>query len=398
MRKEKILIVDDLEMNRSILIDMLGENYDIIEAENGVQAVEILQKMNSVLDLVLLDIIMPDMDGFGVLNVMNENHWIDNIPVIIVSSERDAFQVERAYGLGITDFITRPFDTYIVRHRVINTLLLYTKQKRLTNMVEKQFTQKEKYSNTMIDILSHIVELRNGESGLHVLHVRAMTDFLLRQIRQISDKYSITDDYITLVSNAAALHDIGKIAIDEKILNKPGCLTDKEFEIMKTHTLIGAKMLEGESLNPNNPLVQTAYEVCRWHHERYDGKGYPDGLIGDDIPLSAQVVALADVYDALTSPRVYKASYNHDTAIEMILNGDCGAFSPLLMDCLRNHSDVLKIKMEGDVAHEINRREIKRFTDAVLNGKSSGLSDRTLKLLDYERMKANSMQPQSDMI
>ena len=391
MRKEKILIVDDLEMNRSILIDMLGENYDIIEAENGVQAVEILQKMNNVINLVLLDIIMPDMDGFGVLNVMNENHWIDNIPVIVVSSERDPFQVERAYGLGITDFITRPFDTYIVRHRVINTLLIYAKQKRLTNMVKQQLTQKEKYSNTMIDILSHIVELRNGESGLHVLHVRAMTDFLLRQIRQITDKYSITDDYITLVSNAAALHDIGKMAIDEAILNKPGPLTDMEFEIIKTHTLIGAKMLEGDSLNPNNPLVKTVYEVCRWHHERYDGKGYPDGLVGDNIPLSAQVVALADVYDALTSPRVYKASYDHDTAIKMILNGECGAFSPLLLDCLRSHSDVLRIKMESDVAHEMNRREIKNFTDAVLNRKSASVSDRTLKLLDYERMKANSV-------
>lgn len=368
MRKDTILIVDDSEMNRSILADMLGENYDIIEAEDGLQAIEALQRMHASIDLVLLDLVMPQMDGFGVLDAMNENHWIDDIPVIMVSAEKEAAQIERAYGMGATDFIMRPFDTFIVRHRVVNTLLVYAKQKQLISMVEEQLYEKEKYSNTMIDILSHIVEARNGESGLHVLHVRAITDFLLRKLRQRTDQYALTEDAITLISNASALHDIGKIGIDEKILNKPGRLTDEEFKIMKTHSLIGAKMLEGENLDQDDPLVKTAYEICRWHHERYDGRGYPDGLSGDEIPIAAQVVALADVYDALTSERVYKAAFDHDTAIRMILNRECGSFNPLLLDCLRENAEDLRLKLKGDVAAEMNRREIKSFAHAVLNG------------------------------
>lgn len=398
MRKEKILIVDDSEMNRSILADMLGENYDIIEAEDGVQAVVVLQRMHAEIALVLLDIVMPQMDGFEVLDTMNRNHWIDDIPVIMVSAESESSQVAQAYELGVTDFIMRPFDSFIVRHRVVNTLLLYAKQKQLKGMVEEQLYEKEKYSNTMIDILSHIVEVRNGESGLHVLHVRAITDFLLRKLKQHSDDYSLTDDYMTLIINASALHDIGKIGIDEKILNKPGRLTADEFEIMKTHTLIGAKMLEGEFLHQDNPLVKTAYEICRWHHERYDGQGYPDGLKGDDIPISAQVVALADVYDALTSARVYKAPFEHDTAVRMILDGECGVFNPLLIKCLRKNAEDLRMKLEGDVAEEMSRREIKNFTDAVLNNQNSGISERTLRLLDYERMKNNFFSAMSEEI
>ena len=369
MDKEKILIVDDSEMNRAILADILGENYDIIEAEDGVQAVELLQQLSKKISLVLLDIVMPNMDGFGVLHIMNDNQWIDDIPVIMVSAEKEAAQVERAYDLGVTDFIIRPFDTYIVRHRVINTLLLYAKQKRLVKMVEEQIEQRERYSNTMIDILSHIVEVRNGESGLHVLHVRTITDFLLRKLRQRTEDYFLTDEGIALISNASALHDIGKIGIDEGILNKPGRLTDEEFEIMKTHTTLGAKMLEGETLKHENPLVKAAYDICRWHHERYDGRGYPDRLVGDEIPISAQVVALADVYDALTSVRVYKASYDHETAVQMILDGKCGNFNPMLLECLKDTHEELKEKLAGNLEEELSKRELKVYTDAALNGK-----------------------------
>ena len=388
MRKEKILIVDDSEMNRSILADMLGDNYEIIEAEDGVQAVVILQRMHTSIDLVLLDVVMPQMDGFGVLTAMNQNHWIDDIPVIMVSAETESSQAERAYELGATDFITRPFDSFIVLRRVVNTLLLYAKQKQLIGMVEEQLYEKEKDSRTMIDILSHIVEVRNGESGLHVLHVRVITDFLLQRLKRRSDEYALTDEYIKLVGTAAALHDIGKIAIDEKILNKPGKLTDDEFKIMKTHTVIGAKMLEGEFLQQENPLVKVAYEICRWHHERYDGKGYPDGLKGDDIPISAQVVALADVYDALTSVRAYKVPYDHDDAVRMILDGACGAFNPVLLACLEENSGELRTILKKDVTEEMNRREIKGFTESVLNSKNRGVSERTRRLLDYERMKS----------
>ena len=373
MKKETILIIDDSEMNRVILADILGDSYDILEAEDGVHAVEVLEQRHADVDLILMDIVMPRMDGFGVLDIMNTKHWIDDIPVIMVSAEREPRQMERAYSLGATDFIVRPFDSFIVRHRVDTTLLIYSKQKRLTHMVEEQLKEREKYSSTMINILSHIVEVRNGESGLHVLHVRAITDFFLRKLR---DSYGLSEEDIVLMSDASALHDIGKICIDEAILNKPGKLTAEEFEIMKTHTLVGAEMLESEPLHQDNPLLQAAYQICRWHHERYDGRGYPDGLKGEEIPIAAQVVALADVYDALTAERVYKSAFDHETAVKMIINGECGAFNPLLIDCLRKSSDELKAKLERDVAGEINRRDIRNLRDSVIStgsGKAIGL-------------------------
>ena len=398
MRKEKILIVDDSEMNRSILADMLGESYDIIEAEDGVQALVALQRMHSDIDLVLLDIVMPQMDGFDVLSAMGKNHWLEDTPVIMVSAEHEASQIEKAYKLGVTDFIMRPFDTFIVRHRVVNTLLLYAKQKQLMGLVEEQLYEKEQNSSVMVDILSHIVEFRNGESGLHVLHVRLITDFLLRKLRQYTSKYPLTDNDITVISNASALHDIGKIGIDEKVLNKPGRLTNEEYDLMKTHTLIGAQMLDGLSLHQNDPMVRSAYEICRWHHERFDGKGYPDGLVGDAIPISAQVVALADVYDALTSVRVYKASYTHDEAVKMILAGECGCFNPLLLGCLCEYSADLRKLLAEDVVEAMNRREIKKLANAALNSKGSSVSERTLRLLDYERMKNNFFSDLSEEI
>ncbi len=271
-RKEKILIVDDSELNRAILADMLGEEYDIVEAENGLEGVAILQKMGPELSLVLLDIVMPQMDGFGVLDTMNQNHWIDDIPVIMISAESGSSHIERAYELGVTDFIARPFDALIVHRRVVNTILLYAKQKKLVGMVADQIYEKERQGNLMIDILSHIVEFRNGESGLHVLHVRSLTELLLRRLSQKTDRYRLTPAEIAIITTASALHDIGKIAIDENILNKPGRLTDEEFAIMKTHTTVGAEMLENLPIHQHDPLVNVAYQICRWHHERYDGR------------------------------------------------------------------------------------------------------------------------------
>lgn len=347
--KQKILIVDDSEMNRSILSDMLYAEYEIIEAEDGFQAVMLLEKWGTELSLMLLDIVMPRMDGFEVLQLMNRNHWIKDIPVIMISAESGPTQVELAYELGVTDFISRPFNALIVHHRVVNTILLYTKQKKLIEMVADQIYEKERRSSLMIDILSHIVEFRNGESGLHVLHVRTLTELLLKHLRQKTDRYSISMTDISLISAASALHDIGKIAIDEKILNKPGRLTKEEFDIIKTHPLEGAKMLENLSIHQEEPMIRFAYEICRWHHERYDGKGYPDGLLGDDIPISAQIVAMADVYDALTSERVYKKAFSHETAVRMILDGQCGAFSPLLQECLEEMDGQLEEKLRTAV-------------------------------------------------
>ena len=370
--KETILIVDDSALNRMVLIEILGkENYTFLEAENGQQAVELLDCHPEV-DLLLLDITMPEIDGFGVLEAMNQYHWIEETPVIMISAEDSYTFVERAYDLGASDYITRPFDARVVCRRVSNTLMLYAKQKRLVQMVAEQVYEKEKVSNTMISILSHIVEFRNNESGLHVVHIRTITELLLRRLRKKTDRYPLTEADISLISTASALHDIGKINIPEQILNKPGRLTKEEFEIVKTHSAVGEHMLRQIPFNQNEPLVKVAREICRWHHERWDGRGYPDGLKGDEIPISAQVVSLADVYDALTSERCYKAAFDHETALSMIVNGECGAFNPLLLECLMDGADQIKQAMQETEeekqkdAEQSQRQEANRLSREVL--------------------------------
>ena len=387
--KQKILIADDSEMNRSILTDMLESEYDIIEAENGVEAIAAIQKYGVELSLILLDIVMPEMDGFGVLDVMNRRHWIEDIPVIMISSESGSFHVERAYELGITDYISRPFDALIVHRRVVNTIMLYAKQKKLTALVMEQIEEKEKQSTLMIDILSHIVEFRNGESGLHVLHIRALTEMILKYLNHGTNGYHFTREEITMISTASALHDIGKISIPGEILNKPGRLTKEEFEIMKTHTTIGAEMLDKMSFHQEDPLVKEAYAICRWHHERYDGRGYPDGLKGDEIPISAQIVALADVYDALTSERVYKKAFPHEEAIRMICNGECGTFNPILLKCLEELSDTLQENLNNADVTRTNEGELQEILEEKLYPREASASERTLQLLEHERIKCS---------
>jgi diguanylate cyclase (GGDEF)-like protein len=386
-RRQKILVVDDSEMNRSILADMLDDEYDIIEAENGKQAVSILQQHREEFSLVLLDIVMPQLDGFGVLNIMNENGWIEEVPVIMISAESSSTHVERAYQLGVTDFIGRPFDALIVHHRVVNTLFLYNKQRKLANLVAEQIYEKEKRSNLMIDVLSHIVEFRNGESGQHVRNVHILTELLLEQLVKKTDRYQLSWEDISLISTASALHDIGKIAIDEKILNKPGRLTPEEFAVMKTHSIIGAQMLEELPVYKEEQLVKVAYEICRWHHERYDGRGYPDGLRGDEIPISAQVVALADVYDALTSERVYKKAVPHEQAIQMIVNGECGAFHPQMLECLADVADDIQRNVQGNDYTRMDRKERQSVAKEMQRYRELTASERTLQLLEHERMK-----------
>ena len=370
--KETILIVDDSALNRMVLMEILGkENYTFLEAENGQQAVELLGWHPEV-DLLLLDITMPEIDGFGVLEAMNQYHWIEETPVIMISAEDGYTFVERAYDLGASDYITRPFDARVVCRRVSNALMLYAKQKRLVQMVAEQVYEKEKTSNTMISILSHIVEFRNNESGLHVVHIRTITELLLRRLREKTDRYPLTEADISLISTASALHDIGKINVPEEILNKPGRLTKEEFEIIKTHSAVGEHMLRQIPFNQNEPLVKVAREICRWHHERWDGRGYPDGLKGDEIPISAQVVSLADVYDALTSERCYKAAFDHETALNMIVNGECGAFNPLLLECLMDGADQIKQAMQETEeekqkdAEQSQRQEANRLSREVL--------------------------------
>ena len=366
MEKQKILIVDDSEMNRFILTQMLCEDYDIIEAGDGLTAVDILKEQAEHISLVLLDIIMPGLDGFGVLEKMNREGWIDDIPVIIISSDRSRGAIERAYELRAADFINRPFDAAIVLHRVVNTIVLYAKQKKLVSLVERQVYEKERQSGLMIDILSHIVEFRNGESGLHVLHIRTLTEILLKSLVKKTSKYRLSNKDITLISTASALHDIGKIVIPEEILNKPGKLTNEEFAVMKAHSEKGAEMLRGVSHMGRELLLDYARDIAHWHHERYDGRGYPDGLKGDDIPICAQVTALADVYDALTSERVYKKAFDHDVAINMIKNGECGVFNPLLVECLMEIEGTLRDELKSRAQRYIDNELVRDMTNELI--------------------------------
>ena len=388
--KQKILIADDSEMNRELLAAILEEEYDIIQVNDGVQAVDCLQRHAEEISLLLLDIVMPHMDGFEVLSYMNKEHWIDAIPVVIISSENSPIYIKRGYDLGATDFIGKPFDANMVLRRSANAILLGAKQRRMTSIVSNQIYEREKSSKLMINILSHIVEFRNGESGLHVLHIQTITEMLLRQlVQKENNRYALSKEQIRMITTASALHDIGKISVPDEILNKPGRLTAEEFAVIKGHSMAGANMLSELPLDQKEePLVKTAYEICRWHHERYDGGGYPDGLKGEEIPVSAQVVALADVYDALTSERCYKDAYYHEKAIEKILAGQCGAFNPLMLECLLDISSSLKKKMGYKSKERYEQTDLSdiasRFHDFEMDS-----SEKIVQQLEFERMRYN---------
>ena len=384
--KQKILIADDSGINRALLMEILGDGYEYLEAENGVRAVELLREHTDIA-LVLLDIMMPQMDGFDVLKVMRCYSWLDEIPVIMISAAKDTANIERAYDLGVADYMRRPFERVMVLRQVQNVLMLYAKQKRLTRLVTDQVYEKEHNSVLMISILSHVVEFRNSESGLHVLHIRTLTDLLLHRLVQKTDRYQLDESDIARISTASALHDIGKIVIPEEILNKPGRLTAEEFAIIKNHTVAGAQMLQdlGQVIARDEPLLQVAHAICRWHHERWDGNGYPDRLKGDEIPIAAQVVALADVYDALTSERCYKHAYDHDTALRMILNGECGAFNPLLLDCLQKSSEQLRTELTRSEWDRGFRQETHRLSEEILHREALPRENHSQLLLEQEK-------------
>ena len=327
LNRPKAINALTVEMVRDIMAGLDG-----FEADPGIS-------------LVLLDINMPVMDGFEVLRTMNTNHTIEDVPVIMISSDDSEEAIREAYELGASDYVNRPFDAKIVYRRVSNTIKLYAKQRRLVQMVSDQIRAREKNTDVLVGVLSQIVEFRNGESGSHVRHIRIITETLLHRLMELTSRYDLTPEQQDNIPLASALHDIGKIGIDEAILNKPGRLTAEEFAVIKTHSMLGAEMLQKTESFADQPLLQTAYEIARWHHERWDGKGYPDGLKGDDIPISAQLVSMADVYDALTSERCYKKAFPHETAVQMITNGECGAFNPLLLQCL--------LDVQGELKQEI---------------------------------------------
>ena len=368
-KRQKILIVDDSKFNRDILKEILGETYNYLEAENGNQAIQMIGE-NIGIDLMLLDINMPQMNGFEVLKIMKRSQCIEETPVIMISSEESVDTMREAYEMGITDYITRPFDSVIVKKRVQNTLSLYANQNNLVNVVVDQIYEKEENNNIMIRILSSILGSRNSESREHILHIKTATEMMLRQLIKITDVYHLTEADIALITTASSLHDIGKIYIPEEILNKPGRLTDEEFKIMKTHSKLGADIIQDMHLPQEKPLVHTAWEICRWHHERWDGKGYPDGLKGEEIPISAQVVSIADVYDALTSERCYKKAFDHDTAIKMILDGQCGQFNPILLKCLKELSPRIFKMFSNETDDSKQYYEAQRLSNEILSEKS----------------------------
>ena len=341
--KPLVLVVDDSDMNRFLLSQILLDDYNVIEACDGVEATQIIQDYFKELSIVLLDIVMPRMDGFGVLEFMNANDLIQDLPVIMISSMDEDSAIRRCYELGISDYVRRPFSADVVGKRVYNIVRLYQRQRNLQREIREQIEEREKNSRVVTSIISHVVENRNGESGPHVIHVEQITEIILNRLTELTDMYKLSKEDKKQISLVSALHDIGKIGIDEKILNKPGKLTEEEYEIMKTHTTIGAIMIRQVQMEEDDTLIQFAYEICRWHHEKWDGRGYPDGLKGNYIPISAQVVSIADVYDALVSERVYKKAYSHEKAIEMIINGECGEFNPLLIQCLKDCSDRIQL-------------------------------------------------------
>lgn len=390
--KSKILIVDDSRLNRLMLNEFLSNEYLIEEAENGEQAISIIEKNPYDIDLVILDLVMPVLDGFKTLQIMRERNWLTDIPVIVVSAEDDKFSMEKVYNMGAVDFFPRPYDSAVIHKRITNTLALYAKQRRLLSIVKEQVSATENYSRQMIDILGNIVEFRNGESNLHIHNVQAITRILLERLNQLTDKYALTSKKIMLISTASALHDIGKIAIDEKILNKPGSLTPREFDMVKRHSEIGSQMIKAmpgfkQDDEENGGIYRYAYEICRWHHERWTGLGYPDRLVGDDIPISAQVVALADVYDALTSKRSYKEAYSHELALEMILSGECGAFNPLLYECLKDTADYINKTVHGGHKPYINDSMASEVTQELIADKVESINDDKKYLLSMESAK-----------
>lgn len=387
LSEQTILIADDSELNRDMLVGILGNQHNYIFAEDGVQAIEKLS-LGAPIDIVLLDINMPNMDGFEVMSVMRERRWLEECPVVIISAEDDVGCIKRAYELGANDYITRPFNALAIVHRVENTLALYSRQKKLVRLVEEQVLEREKTNNLMINLFSHAIESRNLESGSHTLHVQTITDLLLRHLIQITDRYKITEADISLISSLSALHDIGKITVPDEIINKPGKLTSEEWEIMKTHTVNGDRILDSISTaDQPKKLMEIAHAIVRSHHERYDGSGYPDGLIGDEIPLAAQVVSLADVYDALTSDRCYKKAFPHETAIRMISDGECGVFNPLLLRCLTEVADELPDAIGNAVREQNVRNEAISLAGEMLSEESLPLDDRASRLIENERVK-----------
>lgn len=381
MKQRKLLIADDSEMNRAILANMLEQDFEIIETTDGEETIAALENYHGVISALLLDIVMPGKSGFDVLEEVKRRRWIDDIPTIMISAETNNKYIDRAFELGASDYISRPFAPGIIRHRIINTILLHTKKQQLVDAVASRFYRREKSNEVMVSILDYAVELRSGEQGMHMFGVNRLTELILKRLAEKTNKYNISESDIEVISMASGLHDIGKLLIPEEILKKPGRLTEEEFETVKHHTQIGAGIITELPIYQNEELAKYAATICHWHHERWNGEGYPDGLKGDEIPLAAQVVSIADAYDALTNARSYKKAYSHEKAVEMICNGECGTFNPLILECM---VEVAGTTRPSEAAMEVWQKNdpIHRAVEAFYQGQDTVAARMTLQLED----------------
>lgn len=333
MRRETLLLALKSAGDRTFLRSILEQDYDLLEAENGARALLMAGQYRDSLAAVLLDADLPGRDGYEVLSELKRTDLLQTIPVVMVDAESEA----KALELGAWDNIRKPFQPMVIARRMHNLVALSQHQQHLEELVERQAASLRRSNEAVVDTLTSVIEYRNTESGRHIRRIRFFTKVLLEELAATAPEYGLDARKIDLIAHAASLHDIGKIAIPDSILNKPGPLTEKEFAIMKTHTEMGARILAGlrRAGSGDMEYLRCADQICRYHHERWDGKGYPEGLVGDQIPISAQAVGVADVYDALTSDRVYKKAIPHGQAVNMILNGECGQFSPKLLECFK---------------------------------------------------------------
>lgn len=385
MDERKLLIADDSELNRAILVSVLEKNFDILEAADGKEAIATLAAHEGNIAALLLDVVMPEADGFEVLEEMNRRGWIDEIPTIMISVETGGSYIDRAFQLGAADYVSRPFVPNMIRRRVINAILLHTKTRKLTGLIADRFYRRERNTDILAAILGYAVEFRSGERGTHMTNVSRITGLLLHRLLERTDRCPIGPEDIETVCIASSLHDIGKLLIPEDILIKPAALTPGEFDIVKQHTRLGAKIISDLPIYQNETIIKYALEICRWHHERWNGEGYPDGLKGEDIPIAAQVVSLADAYDALTSKRCYKEALSHEKSLEMIRGGECGSFNPLLLECLNESSELLRQELQRNEWDRSFHQDTHRLSEEILHREALPREDRSQRLLNLER-------------
>ena len=338
----KALVIDDISINRDILSDLIEDEFDVLEASNGIEALKQMEMHLREIEVVFLDLMMPEMDGFAVLEEMKKRGWTNMIPVLVVTGDESNQVEKRCLEYGISDFIRKPFNEATVKVRSRNAVNLFRLKNNLeaqvahqTKELQKQYNALKRLNEDIIDLLGGVVESRNQESGLHVYRVKGFSEIIAADIMEHYPEYGLDTHAVEMISIASVLHDVGKIMISDSILLKPGKLTDEEFSIMRRHSEYGVEVLSRARTIWNSEYRKYCEEICHYHHERYDGRGYPKGLVGDEIPISAQIVSLADVFDALTCDRVYRKALSYDEACEMIETGKCGAFSEKILESMK---------------------------------------------------------------